>query len=541
MDRQGISRRRLLKAGTGALAAGSLAPAFVRSASGRGTGRPATLSGSQVGDVRGDSAVLWSRTDRDARMQVRWSTDPGMTNPTTTPWVHALKDSDYTAKLLLDGLPANVRIYYDLSFTDLADLRTQSEPVTGSFITPPDGNRDVRFVWSGDTAGQGWGINPDFGGMRIYDTMRKLQPDFFIHCGDTVYSDNPVVESVTLDDGRVWRNRVTPEKTKVAETLNEFRGQFRYNLLDEPLRRFNADVPMYAQWDDHEVTNNWFWEMRRDNDKRYREGSVARLAARAMRAFQEYMPVRQHPLSPERIYDNFSYGPLLEVFRVDLRSYRGPNSDEQPLELTPEFRILGEAQLTWLQQALRQSTATWKIIASDMPLGLVIYDDWANSRGTEAIALRDGVPAGRELEIAKLLTFIRDQEIGNVVWLTADVHYTAAHYYDPAKALYPHFAPFWEFVSGPLNAGNYGPNRLDNSFGPQLVYQRAPEDGQVNLSPLDGMQFFGQVDIDGESGDLTVTLRDIDGSALFSQRLEPASALSAGTAGGSRTARAGRA
>lgn len=524
MDRLRISRRRLLKAGTGALAAGGLAPAFVRSAAGRGSGRPAAASGAQVGDVRGDSAVLWSRTDRDARMQVRWSTDPGMANATDTPWVHALEDRDFTAKLLLNGLPGNSRIYYELDFTDLADLRTRSEPVTGNFATPPDGAGDVRFVWSGDTAGQGWGINPDFGGMRIYETMRKLQPDFFIHCGDTVYSDNPLVETVSLADGRIWRNLITPEKSQVAETMDEFRGQFRYNLLDEPLRRFNAEVPMYAQWDDHEVTNNWFWEMRRDNDKRYREGSVAKLAARAMCAFQEYMPVRQHPLDPERIYNNFSYGPLLEVFRIDLRSYRGPNSDEQPRELTPEFRILGAAQLQWLRKALQQSTATWKIIASDMPLGLVIYDDWANRRGAEGIALRDGAPAGRELEIADLLTFIRDQEIDNVVWLTADVHYTAAHYYDPAKAQYPHFAPFWEFVSGPLNAGTFGPNQLDNSFGPQLVYQRAPEEGSVNLSPLDGMQFFGQVDINGESGDLTVTLRDIAGDALFTQRLKSQSA-----------------
>jgi alkaline phosphatase D len=91
----------------------------------------------------------------------------------------------------------------------------------------------------------------------------------------------------------------------VAETLDEFRGQYRYNLMDEPLRRFNAEVPMLAQWDDHEVTNNWYWEMRLDGDARYREGSVALLAARGMRAFHEYMPVRRHPLDPERIFDRF--------------------------------------------------------------------------------------------------------------------------------------------------------------------------------------------------------------------------------------------
>jgi phosphodiesterase/alkaline phosphatase D-like protein len=44
---------------------------------------------------------------------------------------------------------------------------------------------------------------------------------------------------------------------KVAETLNEFRGRHRYNLLDENVRGFNAEVPQIWQWDDHEVTNNW--------------------------------------------------------------------------------------------------------------------------------------------------------------------------------------------------------------------------------------------------------------------------------------------
>ena len=78
------------------------------------------------------------------------------------------------------------------------------------------------------------------------------------------------------------------------------------------------------------------------------------------------------------------------------------------------------------------------------------------------------------------------------MWITADVHYTAAHYYDPNKAAFQDFDPFWEFVSGPIHAGTFGPNSLDNTFGPQLVYVRAPtkEQGQ-NLPPSEGMQFFG--------------------------------------------------
>jgi alkaline phosphatase D len=128
-------------------------------------------------------------------------------------------------------------------FEDLSNARNLSEAVEGHFRTAPQKNRAIRFLWSGDTAGQGWGINPDFGGMKIYEAMRQTKPDFFIHCGDTIYADGPIQEMVTAENGQIWRNIVTPEVSKVAETLAEFRGRYKYNLLDENVRPFNAEVP----------------------------------------------------------------------------------------------------------------------------------------------------------------------------------------------------------------------------------------------------------------------------------------------------------
>ena len=64
------------------------------------------------------------------------------------------------------------------------------------------------------------------------------------------------------------------------------------------------------------------------------------------------------------------------------------------------------------------------------------------------------------------------------------MHYTAAHYYDPNKAAFQDFEPFWEFVSGPIHAGCFPRNELDSTFGPQLMYAKAPGPEQgVNLSP----------------------------------------------------------
>ncbi|RKN51620.1 alkaline phosphatase, partial [Streptomyces klenkii] len=317
-------------------------------------------------------------------------------------------------------------------------------------------------------------------------------------------------ESVTLPDGRVWRNIVTDEKRKVAETLAEYRGTFRYNLLDANLRRFNAQVPSIVQWDDHEVTNNWYpGEIL--NDPRYTETSVDVLVGRARQAFSEYYPVAARP-PRGRFYRVVRYGPLLDVFVLDMRTYRNANSPNRQ-EQDPQG-ILGAEQLAWLKRELAASRARWKVLASDMPLGLVIPD---GATDFEAVANGDpGAPLGRELQIAELLRFIKHRRITGTVWLTADVHRTAAHHYAPERAAFTDFDPFWEFISGPLNAGAFPATPLDGTFGPQQVFDKAP--ARANTSPAEGYQFFGEVDIDG-GGALTVRLREVGGAVLFSRTL----------------------
>ena len=116
-------------------------------------------------------------------------------------------------------------------------------------------------------------------------------------------------------------------------------------------------------------------------------------------------------------------------------------------------------------------------------------------------------------------------KIDNVVWLTADVHYTAAHHYHPDRASFQDFTPFWEFVSGPLHAGTFGPNELDGTFGPEVRFVKAPTEEQgVNLPPSMGLQFFGLVDIDGQSRQLTVRLMDRDDKELYKVTLDPVTA-----------------
>jgi alkaline phosphatase D len=486
-------------------------------------GRPGLPSGVMSGDITSDRAIIWSRADRPARMVVEWAADEGLRDARRVVGPAALADSDFTARIDLAGLPAGQDIFYRVSFQDLADVKIFSAPARGRFRTAPTARRTVRFCFSGDEAGQGWGINRQWGGMKLYEVMRRTQPDFFIHSGDQIYADGPIKGDLTLDDGTIWKNVTTEAKAGVAQTLEQFRGNFAYNLLDDNKRRFAAEVPFLVQWDDHETRNNWY-PGQILGDERYSVKSASLLAASARRAMLEYNPFRLDPRDPERIYRSFTYGPSLEVFMLDERSYRGPNSPNRQTDLDEAAAFLGAAQLRWLKRALLDSRATWKVIASDMPISIVVpdlnpdvpkgtYEAWANGD--------HGRPLGRELEIASLLSFIKSNGIANVVWVTADVHYASATYYDPGRGSFSDFNPFWEFVAGPINAGTFGPGEIDRTFGPDVRFQSVAEGMKQNRPPTEGMQYFGLAVIDGDTERLTVTLHDLKGTELFRAELTP--------------------
>ncbi len=507
-----ITRRTLLRAGAvagaGVLAAPVRAPAFHRS-------RPQITHGIQSGDVTANSAIVWTRADRPSRMVVDLARTPSFHDARRLRGPVLTADTDFTGKVAVRGLAPGRPVFYRVRLEDPWKAGPDSDAAAGSFRTAPADSRDVSFVWSGDLAGQGWGINPDFGGYRIFRVMGALDPDFYLCSGDTIYADNPLVETVVLPDGRTWRNLVTPAKQKVAETLDEFRGAFAYNLLDAELKAFAARVPQVNQWDDHEVHNNWYPGQVLE-DARYTERRADVLAGRAKQAFFEYLPIApQRADGAGRIYRKISHGPNLDVFVLDMRTFKDPNGTNRYAD--PSVGLLGREQREWLERELVASRATWKVIANDLPLGLVVPDGPVNLEG---VAQGDGgAPLGRELEFAEVLRVAKRRKVRNLVFVTTDVHYATAHHYDPARAAVTDFDPFWEFVAGPLNAGAFGPNALDGTFGPATVFSRPSP--TPNTSPLDGYQFFGLVEVDGGSRVMTVSLRDIAGTVLFSVDLLP--------------------
>jgi alkaline phosphatase D len=491
--------------------AGRVAPGLVRN-------RLELTSGARSGEVTTSSAVLWGRASGEGRMTVTLSSNGRRVRALRGPWTDAR--TDHTARMRLDGLAPGRTYEADVAFT--AADGTVGRPERISFSTATVHPAATSFAWAGDTCGQGFGINEDLDGLTTYRAVLDTRPDFFLHCGDTIYADIEIPPTQAEDNGHVWRNVVTEEVSKVAETLDEFRGRHRYPMLDKHVRALYAEVPAVVQWDDHETMNNWYPGETVEDD-RYVVRRADVLAARGRRAWQEYQPVPVGRMvdragdgfASQRIYRRVPRGPHLDVFVLDMRSYRGPNG---PSVRRGAPGILGADQERWLVEAVAASTATWKVISADLPLS--IPSNWADDRDGPSNGL-DGAPVGREPEIARVLSAFKRHGVTNVVWVTADVHYTAAHHYSPERAAFTDFDPFWEFVSGPLAAESF-PDKsdiLDPTFGPEVAFSQGNDSGK-RQSPRDGNQFFGHIAI-AKDGLLTVTLYDGSGVALWTKDLEP--------------------
>lgn len=455
---------------------------------------PAITHGVQVGDVGGGNAFVWARSNEPARLVVEWDTTDAFTHARAVRGPVVTPDSGLAATVKLEGLPDAQRVFVRARF--------EREAATGasafafaSFQTPRTDK--FRIAWTGDTCGQGYGRNPDLGGLIGYKAMREAEPALWVHSGDMIYADNPILAEMKVGE-RTWRNITNEHVARVAQTLDDYRARYQYTLDDDHARALAAEVPIVAQWDDHDVHDNW-WPHRnlRAEDPRYTiQPDASVLAGYARRAMLEWTPC-----TPGPVHRVVHYGPLLDIIVMDCRSFRTAN----PIR-TADAEMLGRAQADWFIAAVSSSRARWKLIACDQPLGLVIED---GPDGARREGFADGDPGahGREVELARILGDLQQRRVTNMVWITADVHYAAAHRYDPSRATVTAFDPFWELVAGPIHAGSFGPNQLDPTFGPEATFVWAPDN--QNAAPWDGFQSFGTIDVTPQS--LSCTLFGIDG------------------------------
>ncbi len=439
--------------------------------------------GIAVGDVSATSALLWVRTDGQATVQVEWATPamwdmasklaPAMAPVPKTAELTTTADRDYSLAIPLTGLAPGTRYRYHVMITRGGDSSLLGKPrlaARGELTTHPDAGTSapVTFAWSADLGGQGR-CRQGAGGYPIFEVMQRQHLDFFLFLGDTIYSDSPC-SSPPNEPGADFK----------AATLPEYRARHRYQREADSLRRFLERVPVYVTWDDHEVRNDF-------------SGPFDPQMPAGRQALREYWPIAAHPDEPDRLYRSVRYGSDLELFILDTRQYRSRDTDPDG----PVKTMLGPAQLKWLLEGLGASTATWKVIATSVPLsvpkgGAGYSDGWA--AGPNA--------PGFERERQVIVEAILSRKLKNVVFLAGDVHWVQANAYDPNQ---DGVIDFHEFVAGPLSAR------------PGLITPASESLHPTRLINEAGYHNFGLVRVTKTAFEVTVV--DETGATRFTHRM----------------------
>ena len=470
------------------------------------------------GDVTDDSAVVWSRSNREAQMHVEYDTNSNFSQPRSTDATTlGNQTTDYTSHVKLEGLSPDTLYYYRVWFStpplSQANKTTSlaSDILAGSFRTSPSAslpsNKPISFIFAADLGGQKHCRQVDKGGYYIFEKMKELSPDFFIANGDMIYAADKCPVQGPSDE---WKNIpgnfsgvADPEInwTNTEQVRDTYLKHWQYNRADPYLQSLLQNTSMYSQWDDHEVINDFgaLWPYWNPFNKD-REG-YSNIVNEGRKVFFDYSPIDRNLDQNNRIYRSFNWGPNLDLFILDGRSYRSPNS----MADTPENNktMLGTEQLEWLEQGLMNSSAIWKVISSDVPISvptganasILGRDGWANGNETNFSS-----ETGFERELQQLLRFLDDSNIDNVVFVTTDVHFPANILYDLDANNDGDKLIFHELISGPLSAFRFGTPggapipKLDNTFNPKILYeeggifnfghvkvQKNPEDTLVHL------------------------------------------------------------
>jgi alkaline phosphatase D len=430
--------------------------------------------GIATGDVTSHSAVVWLRTNTASIAQVEWLDQDRSFRSAA---IQTAADHDLTATVLLDGLKPNTPYRYVIRTgppNEPTD-RLQAGPASeGRFITAPsdDQAKPFTFVWSGDLGGQ-QRCRRTPSGYGIFDEMLRRRPHFMIFLGDTIYSDDRCPSPPNV-----------PGSESTASVLDEYRAKHRYQREDRALQRFFAATPVYAIWDDHEVRNNF-------------SGPIDPLMPIGRQALLEYWPIATPSDDPHRLYRRFRWGADAELFILDTRQYRSSNRHKDG----PNKTMLGSAQREWLMEGLSHSTATWKFVATSVPLSnqkggtldVPGNDSWAHGA--------DGT--GFLTELRSIVDTLVARRMSNIVWLAGDVHYAQVNDYDPDG---DGTTDFYEFICGPLSAGYGRPVPPNRDLKPTNVYS---EGGFAN---------FGVVTVDGPT--LRLAIVDESGAPRFERIIQ---------------------
>jgi alkaline phosphatase D len=265
----------------------------------------------------------------------------------TTDWIHTLPENDFIVRQKISDLKPGTMYYYRLLFGP--DKEHISTGNTCSFKTLPDTSALSRVSFVVVTGmnydkfhyGWPWKNREPYGGADkilgypALETILKLKPDIFVGTGDNVYYDELGVRGA-------------------AKTQAELRRKWHEQFVQKRYIDLFTQTPAFWEKDDHDYRYN-------DCDT---TGTHLPLHGLGKKTFLEQMPVID-PEDPNTVtYRTHRVGKLLQIWLLEGRDYRSPNS----MPDGPQKSIWGEVQKEWLKKTLLASTATFKLVISPTPM-----------------------------------------------------------------------------------------------------------------------------------------------------------------------------
>ena len=357
-------------------------------------------SGPMVGYSEMLEVPIWIQTNEPAEIKITYwqNNKPDDKNVTNT--IITEKATAYTALLYADNVqPGNTYDYeviingetitlpYPTSFQTQPLWKWRTDPPNFSFVM---GSGTYINEEQYDRPGKGYGD-----GYQIFNSMAKIHPDFMIWLGDNIYLREPDWNSKTGIHHRYTHTRSTPE-----------------------MQAFLASTHNYAILDDHDYGPN-------DSDRGFWNKN------QTLEAFELFWANPSYGVGDIKgAITSFQWGDA-DFFLLDNRTHRSPNR-----RTTGERTQLGEDQIQWLFDNLTSSYGTFKFIVmggqflSTSPS----YESYSNY--------------GFHKERQRIIDFIYEENIQNVVFLTGDVHFS-----EMAVLRKEGKPTIWDITASPLNSG----------------------------------------------------------------------------------------
>lgn len=435
-------------------------------------GRP-FRHGVASGDPQADRAILWTRvTVGGDSTPVNWAVfaDEALTEAVIGGEVTATAATDFTVKIDATGLAPATTYFYRFWAGGV-------DSPLGRFRTLPVGSPDrVRLgvATCGDYSRGLW---------NAYARLAEQDVDLVLHLGDYIYETD--------------RDAVRAHQPPIdVVTLDDYRARYNSYRLEPELQALHAAHAMVWVWDDHETVDGTWREGADPNDHDPAvHGPIEVRQANALQAALEWLPIRSpDPAQPERIYRDFAFGDLIDLFMLDTRrigrdEVLAGNVQDDFFTLSGEFanperQILGAAQEAWLFDGLRRSTARWRLLGNQVVMSPLKIVGAPNATGLSIYANPDqwdGYDPARQ----RLLDVLETDAIGNVIVLTGDVHASLV----------------FELTRDSNNPLVYDPVTGRGAQAAEFVAPSISSAGDPNLAP-------------SSSGDLTDLLLAFGGDAL---------------------------